>query len=179
MSRVSSDDTISQLLEAEQGQATPLINRYRRIASGNLVLDQGDQSHSLSVPESHRKIEFTSDRVDTVSEHSLPIQQKSRTGVPFLNLASESQEQNSDKPPFIIRPRCLINDQWGGRRPTLKGMLQERNPNFWQKSCRTEGQAWNYRFKGVRPPLFNGNGRAQSNIRGGLEFCANKPGRRN
>ena len=66
------------------------------------MLDQGDQSHSLSVPESHRKIEFTSDIVDTVSEHSLPIQQQSRTGVPFLDIASESQDQTSISTPTTI-----------------------------------------------------------------------------
>ena len=38
---------------------------------------------------------MTSDGVDTVSEHSLPIQQQLRTGVPFLDLALAS-EQTSD-----------------------------------------------------------------------------------
>ena len=60
------------------------------------MLDQGDQYHYSSVPESHRQIEFTSDGVDTVSKHSLPNQQRSKTGVPFLNLASAS-DQTSDR----------------------------------------------------------------------------------
>ena len=55
MSILSHDNIIGQLLEAKQGQATPLVDHSRRIASGNLVLDQGDQSHSLSVPEAHRQ----------------------------------------------------------------------------------------------------------------------------
>ena len=67
MSRVSYDDTIGQPLESEQGQAMPLIDCFRQIASGNLIFDQGDQSHSSLVPEEHRKIEFTYDGVDTVS----------------------------------------------------------------------------------------------------------------
>ena len=95
MPRVSSDNTIGQLIEAKQVQATPLINHYRRITSGNLVLDQGDQPHSFPVPEAHRKIYFTSDGVGTVSEHSLTSQQQSRTGVPFLGLAL-APDQNSD-----------------------------------------------------------------------------------
>ena len=95
MSIVLSDDTIGQLLEAEHGKATPLIDGSRRIESGNLVLDQGDQSHSSSVPKAHRQIGFTFDGVNTVSEHSLPSQHKSRTGVPFLDLASAS-DQTSD-----------------------------------------------------------------------------------
>ena len=95
MCRVSSDDTIDQLLESGQRQAMPLIDCYRRIASVNLVIDQGDQSHSSSVPESHRQIEFTSNRVDTASEHSLPIHQQSSTGGPFLDLTLAS-DQTSD-----------------------------------------------------------------------------------
>ena len=59
------------------------------------MLDQGYQSHSSLVPEEHRQIEITSDGVDTVSEHSLPSQHQSRTGVQFLNLALAS-DQTSD-----------------------------------------------------------------------------------
>ena len=87
-----SDDTIVQLLESKQGQVKPLIDRSRRITSGNIVLDQGDQSQSSSVPESHRQIKFTSDGVNTVSEHSLPSQQQSRTGVLLLDLALASDQ---------------------------------------------------------------------------------------
>ena len=92
MSRVLSDNTIGKLLEGKQGQAAPLIGRSKLITSCNLLLDQVYQSHSSSVPEAHRKIEFTSSGVDTVSEHSLPIQQQPRTGVPFLDLALASDE---------------------------------------------------------------------------------------
>ena len=45
-----SDDTIGQILiEAELGQATPQYNLTRRIASGNIVVGQG-QSPYLTPP---------------------------------------------------------------------------------------------------------------------------------
>ena len=56
MYRVSFGDTIVQLLEFEQGQATPLIDRFICIALGRFVIDQGDQYYSSSVPEAHRQI---------------------------------------------------------------------------------------------------------------------------
>ena len=179
MSRVSSDDTIGQLLEAEQGQATPLIDCSRQIASGNLVLDQGYQPHSSLVPEEHRQIEITSDGVDTVSEHSLPSQHQSRTGVPFLDLASAS-DQTSNR--TLISTPTTMSDQGsvGGDDVLLyKECRKNRIRSFGKTSFRTEGQARNSRFKGVWHPLFKGNGHAQTNIWGSPEFCAKNSGRRN
>ena len=162
MSRVSSDDTIGQLLEAEQGQATTLIDCSRRIASVNLILNQGDQYHSSSVPEYHRQIEFTSYGFDNVSEHSLPIQQQSRMGVPFIDLASAS-DQTSDR--TSISTPTTMSDQGSVGGTTSYFTRNITRTSFGETSCRTEEQARNSRFKGVWHPLFEGNGRARTSIR--------------
>ena len=139
------------------------------------MLHQGDESHSSSVPESHRQIEFTSDGVDTVSEHSLPSQHQSRTGLPFLYLFSAS-DQISDR--TSISTPTTMSDQGSVGGTTSYFTRNITRTSFGETSRRTEEQARNSRFKGVRHPLFKGKGRAQTSIWGGPEFCANKLGRR-
>ena len=92
------------------------------------MLDQGDQSHSSSVPEAHRQIEFTSDGFNNVLEHSLPIQQQSRTGVPFLNLALASY-QTSDR--TSISTPTTMSDQ---------GSVRGTTSYFTRNVARTESE---------------------------------------
>ena len=70
-SSITSDDT-GRLQEAEQGQATPIRERSRRITTGNLVLNDEEYSPSSSVPEAISQAFNATDGVDTETVHKFP-----------------------------------------------------------------------------------------------------------
>ena len=70
-----SDDTIGQLIiEAKLGQAKPQDDCTRRIASGNLVVNQGKYPSSTPPPEANIHLDYEYDGVDTASNPSLSTQ---------------------------------------------------------------------------------------------------------
>ena len=90
---ITSDNT-GRLQEAEQGKATPIGDRSRRITTVNLVLDDKDYSPSSSAPEAIMQAVNATDRVDTKTVHSLPGPQQEGSGI-ILDLASGFEAQFS------------------------------------------------------------------------------------
>ena len=97
---LKSDDT-GHLQEAEQGQATPIGDRSRRIKTGNLVLDDKDYSPSSSAPEAIRKTVNATNGVDTETVHKLTRPQQEGPGI-IIDLASGFEDQFS-KPSISSR----------------------------------------------------------------------------
>ena len=68
-------NTIGQLIvEAELGKSTPQEYRTQRIASDNLVVNQGKSPSSTPPPEANRQLDYESDGVNTASDPSLSTQ---------------------------------------------------------------------------------------------------------
>ena len=130
MSRLLSDNTIGQLLEAEQGQSTSIIDCSARIAPGNLLIDQGDQYCYSLVLEAHSQLNLF--RTESTPSRNIHCQANSSQGRACrFSISLRHQTKLPTEPHFLLQPQCLIKYQWGERRPTLQRMMQEQNPIFW------------------------------------------------
>ena len=88
------DNTIGQLLvESELGQANTQDDRTWRIASGNIVVDQGKYPSSTPSPEANWQIDYESEGVNTASDPSMLTQSS-----PYLRtvISLELSEANSN-----------------------------------------------------------------------------------